>query len=422
MSAIAKNEMTKFYIDTLKNANLKKGTTQEGLNLYMLSFFGLLRCGCPFEIREDVIEEMPVEGTGKGKPKSGSSGKNTKNSKEAAAKDKKAANKNASSKNKPSSEKSSRPKEEQDEPDTIAVKTKKVIYIIIDRKGYGCDEDDLKAMFGQQYEDVVDKKNIVQDDEDDLDISLPAVDWGSYDDDEDEEKTEVGTLEVQGAERIDLIPFDGRFPDDEMFSKEYDSFLFDAHQAAISITNGETHKCNAVVYPLGLASQNIPAADIFVVTTDEEGNMRTGMSEWKENGQKFVTIEYDSYTLVFRGEWKNEKFTSSCALYATMDGEKARISTKVRHITPTRNTSSFFMRNKASDGAVMNVFPLSLLHNDVQSGLAPCVVVMEDGYTRKIYSADGTNSYMSIWFDRSQKKVEVYWAGNALHVHMDEET
>ena len=44
----------------------------------------------------------------------------------------------------------------------------------------------------------------------------------------------------------------------------------------------------------------------------------------------------------------------------------------------------------------------------------------EDGVSRKIY-AGSSDTHLSLLFDGTQKNVEIFWAGNALNVHAEED-
>ena len=78
------------------------------------------------------------------------------------------------------------------------------------------------------------------------------------------------------------------------------------------------------------------------------------------------------------------------------------------------------MRHKGNDGTYLNVFPLTYLRNDGSSGLAPAVLMVEDGKERKLYTSEG-NTRFSMFYDDSQKTIGVYWAGNDLHLLMEDE-
>ena len=67
-----------------------------------------------------------------------------------------------------------------------------------------------------------------------------------------------------------------------------------------------------------------------------------------------------------------------------------------------------------------SVFPLQLLRNDPESGLASAVIMIEDGQDRKIYSME-SDTYLSLWFDNGQKQVSTYWQGNFLNAHIQAE-
>jgi len=64
------------------------------------------------------------------------------------------------------------------------------------------------------------------------------------------------------------------------------------------------------------------------------------------------------------------------------------------------------------------VFPLTLLRNDTQTGLAPVIYMAEDGQSRKLFSS-GDNAYVSMYFAGSEIHVYVYWTGNLLQVEAE---
>jgi len=374
----------------MKKASLTKDKTPEGKNLYLLSFFGLLRNGCPYEVREDVIQEAVIP-------------------------DRKKASQ---------SKKSSDKKKGQDKEVQTPTITKRVINIIIDRKGYSCDEDELRRTFGAMYDEILNREHNANeyDDKDGDEVLIPKVDFGMLDDEKTKEIKDFNAGMIQKKEDEVTIPYitnDNKYMDDPALSKEYDTFLFDAHTTLVQFSSGEKHQCSINVFPLNMDMSDTLGADVLVVATDEQGRIRAAMSDWREDGQKAVNIEYEFCTFVIRAEWKRGTFSSTVAVYSTPYGEDSRLNDKVTHVVPTKRTSSFYMRHHAANGNYLNVFPLQLLRNDPQSGLAPAVVMIEDGKERKLHSMD-SNTWLSLWYDQSQKKIEVYWAGNSLHLHMEE--
>ena len=94
---------------------------------------------------------------------------------------------------------------------------------------------------------------------------------------------------------------------------------------------------------------------------------------------------------------------------------QAYISDKTIKVRPTRRTSSFYMRMVGENGDVLDVFPRTLLHNNPRTGLAPVVVMIEDGTKRQLYTSENDN-YYDLWFDGKQQRVDIYWAGNSLNI------
>lgn len=396
-----KNELVKvintFYTNTLKTAGGSKTKTPEDQNLYLLAFFGLIRSGYPFTITE-VSSSQTDDGDGQGKSQA------------------KPVHGNRKSEN--SGDQSVKPEK------------KEVVNIVIDDIGYTCDVDILTDRFGKEFitltseaknktEQILERTSA---EDDDHDFVMPFV---KFEDQHTAEKTETpkpARSEKKDADKKPDIPYieqDKSYPDDGPDRKEYDSFLFNSHEIVVTFVDGCRSQYSATVYPVYMNMKDSLAADIFVVVTDHDGKIRCGMSSMSNSGQKGVNAEFDDCTLIIRGEWKNGKFVSKCGILSTIDNKQASLKEKVTYIEPTKRTSSFYLRHRGEDGTYLNVFPLSLLRNNPVTGLAPSVVMVEDGYSRKIYSGNN-NTYLSLWYDGSQKRIDIFWAGNALNISISD--
>lgn len=376
------NELTSFYIYTLQKANTSR-ETYEGNNLFYLAFFGLIRSGYPYEITEEIIpEEEPII-----KPKHRSSKKKN---------------------------------EEEDKPTEI--KTKRVVTIRIGKKGYVCDETELINIFGDSYNALVyatpEHQDTLKTDENNIFI-LPNA-YAEDKEEDDRPKQTVEEKKEQAKPRIPYIKSDTRYPDDKLGCKEYDSFLFNIHNIKVMFDDGRQILCTATVYPLSMEDADTLSAPVFCIITDEQGRTRCSMSDVISKAGNSVTAEFDDFSLVIRGRWQGGEFMSTCGIYSVMDGMQAYIDEKVTKVKPTNRTSAFYLRYYGKNGNILNVFPVALLRNDPKTGLAQSVVMIEDGTSRKIYSGED-NRTLSLWFDNAQKLISVFWAGNALNIHVDDE-
>lgn len=374
-----------FYSDTLKTASHNKMKTPEDQNLYLLAFFGLIRAGYPF-----TVSDIPVNDK-----QDGNMEKN---------------------RNKPSHEKKNT--------ETMPAETvplKRILSVVIGDVGYTCDEDLLADRFGKAFtvlESQQTPKKIRK--EEDSDFVMPFVRF--------EEEEEKGAKEVEpetdtnagkdSSPTLSYIVSDYSYPDDGPDRKEYDTFLFNIHEIDVFFADGTRSRFSACVYPVYMKTEDSLAADIFAVVTDTNGKIRCGMSAIGDNGQKSINAEFAECTLVIRGTWEDGNFESKCSILSS-NGDQSTLREKVTHIKPSKRTASFYLRHSGTDGTYLDVFPLTLLRNDPTTGLAPAVVIIEDGHSRKIYCGDN-NTYLSLWYDGSQKRIDIFWAGNALNVSISE--
>ncbi|MDY6281148.1 MAG: hypothetical protein SPL63_13725 [Roseburia faecis] len=367
-------KLDSFYIDTLKFAKNHDMTLPENKSLYKLAFFGLMRDGYKFSIREEKPEPTPEEKNGKAKAKKTAS---------------------------------------EEQPINTVV-------LIIDETGYSCLESDLKLMFGDMYDELLKKKTPKQisADTDDEPFFIPNVYAENPKQEALAEKQPIKSpkADTPAHKKITLpyISFDNHYENDPSGRKEYDSFLFDEHTVDGVLPSGEKKHYEAIVYPLTMNTENQRSTDILVIMTDDTGKIRTGMSKTGEAAQKSVTLEFDEISFIVRAYWSDGDFRTNVSLLSSEAGQ-AYISDKTIKVRPTKRTSSFYMRLTGSNGDVLDVFPRTLLHNNPRTGLAPVVVMIEDGAKRQLYTSENDN-YYELWFDGKQQRIDIYWAGNSLNI------
>lgn len=363
-----------FYIDTLKFSKNHDMSLPENKALYKLAFFGLMRDGYKFSIREERPQPLTEDKNNKAKVK----------------------------------------KAEMDEPPINTV------VLLINDTGYSCLESDLKLMFGDMYDELLKQKHheTISSAENEEPFFIPDVYADNPDQEEKQEKpkTDAAQASVPAHKVITLpyIAFDSNYENDPDGRKEYDSFLFDEHTVDAVLSNGGKKHYDAIVYPLAMNTENQRSTDILVIMTDDTGKIRTGMSKTGDAAQKSVTLEFDEISFIVRAYWDDGDFRTNISLLSSANGQ-AYISDKTIKVRPTRRTSSFYMRMVGGNGDVLDVFPRTLLHNNPRTGLAPVVVMIEDGTKRQLYTSENDN-YYDLWFNEKQQRVDIYWAGNSLNI------
>lgn len=372
-----------YYADVLRTANKKRTTDHEAENMYLLAFFGLLRSGCPYTISDMVLT--------------------SKQEKDKAIKENK--------------------KRDSHSDDLEKSQVIRTINIVLGNVGYSCSTKTLAERFGKQFELIeIDTGSAVSSIKNSSNEYSYTIPYAKFNDDipspsKAKEENESSQSEYSKPDPVGKLPFiqdDDNYPKDKTDQKEYDSFLFNSHDIVISFEDGNKIYFTAIVYPIYMDTSDVLAADILVVVIDQDGRMRCGMSAYDSNGPKGVNIEFDDCTLVFRGTWEGNNFISRCGILLSQRGQ-SNLKENVTNIVPTKKTSSFYMRHKGNDGTYLNVFPLSLLRNNPTSGLAPSIVMIENGISRKIYAGDN-NTYLSLWFDGIQRQIEIFWAGTSLNI------
>ena len=367
-------KLDNFYIDTLKFSKNHDMSLPENKALYKLAFFGLMRDGYKFSIRKEQPQPLPEDKNNKAKTK----------------------------------------KTEADEPPINTV------VLLINDTGYSCLESDLKLMFGDMYDELLAKKHheTISATEDDEPFFIPNVYADNPNQEEKQEKPKADTVKAAApahkAITLPYIAFDSHYENDPDGRKEYDSFLFDEHTVDAVLSNGDKKHYDAIVYPLTMNTENQRSTDILVIMTDDTGKIRTGMSKTGDAAQKSVTLEFDEISFIVRAYWSDGDFRTNISLLSSANGH-AYISDKTIKVRPTRRTSSFYMRMVGENGDVLDVFPRTLLHNNPRTGLAPVVVMIEDGTKRQLYTSENDN-YYDLWFDGKQQRVDIYWAGNSLNI------
>lgn len=363
-----------FYIDTLKFSKNHDMSLPENKALYKLAFFGLMRDGYKFSIREERPQPLTEDKNNKAKVK----------------------------------------KAEMDEPPINTV------VLLINDTGYSCLESDLKLMFGDMYDELLKQKHheTISSAENEEPFFIPDVYADNPNQEEKQEKPKADTVKAAApahkAITLPYIAFDSHYENDPDGRKEYDSFLFDEHTVDAVLSNGDKKHYDAIVYPLTMNTENQRSTDILVIMTDDTGKIRTGMSKTGDAAQKSVTLEFDEISFIVRAYWDDGDFRTNISLLSSANGQ-AYISDKTIKVRPTRRTSSFYMRMVGGNGDVLDVFPRTLLHNNPRTGLAPVVVMIEDGTKRQLYTSENDN-YYDLWFDEKQQRVDIYWAGNSLNI------
>lgn len=377
MNAELTKTINTYYCNMIQSTNADKGEKTEDENIYILAFWGLLKCGYPFTVTE----------------------------------------------NEPDADKTPE-KEHNAEDQSNEESPARLVRISINDTIYTCEESLLASKFGKDIVSVIldDKsanRNRLPDSDD---FVLPFV---KFDDDSHEESKNTTEREEPVREqptkrhRIAYIQNDPRYRDDPADKKEYDSFLFNTHDIQVTFEKGRKKNYTAIVYPVYMSTDDSLATDIFCIVSDENGNIRCAMSDMSETSQKGVTAEFPEITLIIRGEWDNGNFQSNCKVLSVPGGTHAALREKVTYVKPSNRTSSFYLRHRGADGTWLNVFPMSLLRNDAVTGLAQCVLMVEDGDSRKIYAVD-VNTHYAVAFDGSQRIVEVFWSGNSLHISLED--
>lgn len=377
MNAELTKTINTYYCNLIQSTSANRSEKVEDGNIYLLAFWGILKCGYPFTVTDiEPDTDKAIE------------------------------------------------KDLQSEEQSKEEAAGRLIRISINDTIYTCEEALLASKFGKDIVSVIldDKsanRNRLPDSDD---FVLPYV---KFDDDSQDEgkintdKEEPVRDQPLKANRIAYIQNDPKYLDDPTDKKEYDSFLFNTHDIQVTFENGRKIKYTAIVYPIYMSTDDSLATDIFCIVSDENGNIRCAMSDMSETSQKGVTAEFAEITLIIRGEWANGNFQSNCKVLSVPSGAHAALREKVTYIKPSNRTSSFYLRHKGADGSWLNVFPLSLLRNDAVTGLAQSVLMVEDGNSRKVYAVD-VNTHYAVAFDGSQKIVEVFWSGNSLHISIED--
>lgn len=390
MSSGLQTMLNTFYITTLKDADSIAEETPEKKNMYLSAFFGLMRNGHKYDVVEEKPKEIP-----KPEPDPKKKKKNSKKMEEFF----------------------------EDDP-TEKLEVTRTLVMLIDGKGYRCPEVDLQYAFGSMYDTVVNgtpkHRNYYLSEQND-DIALPDL---YAETDADEKKSDLPAAQTAAApvpaekpkkQTIPYIGFNPKFENDEADMKAYDSFLFNVHRYKVKTGKDAEKTYTFNVYPLLPDTSDCMTTDILVIAQDEDGRLRPVMSDLKPGRQKSVKIEFDEISFIVRAHWEDERFISSIAVLSTKDGKQPITSDDLTPVVPTHRTSSFYLRHIADNGNALNVFPLTLLRNDVKTGLAPAIYMVEDGQSRKLFSS-GDNTYVSMYFAGKELHVSSYWTGNYLQV------
>ena len=370
--------------------------TPEAKNIYALSYFGLLRNGYEYSTRQEIVEETIEERMERELAATKAKSKKVKND--------------------------DKDKDQSDE--EPVVKYQNVLTIKINDRGYSISEGELKARYGDMYDSVINRNTKLKNRKKKTAVNqiyMPEVKF--------EEETEAiieripeekEDVVVNEKPAIPFIEFDDKFPNDEAGTKSYDSFLFNQHNIKVTFADRTEKGYTAVVYPVYTNTADCIITDILAIIYDEDNAVRVGMSPMGDDEQKSVTLSFDDVTFTIRGNWEDDRFYSTVNITKTSDNKPAKIESADNQFVPTYRTSSYYMRHKGNDGTYLNVFPLTYLRNDGSSGLAPAVLMVEDGKERKLFTSEG-NTRFSMYYDDSQKTIGVYWAGNNLHLLMEDD-
>ncbi len=390
--------LDKYYKKNIIEITSTAMDTPEAKNIYALSYFGLLRNGYEYSTRQEIVEETIEERMERELAASKTKSKRSKND----------------DKNK-----------EQDQPDEEPViKYQNVLTMKINERGYSISESELQARYGDMYDAVINRNTKSKNRKKKASVNQIYMPEVKFEEEEEvliERKTEEKENVVINTEpTIPFIEFDNRFPSDGTGSKSYDSFLFNQHNIKVTFADRSEKEYTAVVYPVYTNTADCIITDILAIIYDEENAVRVGMSPIGDDEQKSVTLSFDEVTFTIRGNWEDDRFYSTVNITKTSDNKPAKIESADNRFVPTYRTSSYYMRHKGNDGTYLNVFPLTYLRNDGSSGLAPAVLMVEDGKERKLFTSEG-NTRFSMFYDNSQKTIGVYWAGNDLHLLMEDE-
>ena len=416
------NDKNTLYVKILRQTRDMKSKIKEDMqavplemeNLYTLAFMGLLRSGCKYTKKthiETSDEFVPQDGLGI----------NNKNEKPGLFGKKK--NKN----------------------DTVSASTvthekdKITIYSIrIDDDIFECAEDALYELFGSLFTEFLNpskRSSSTETNEQESSIIRPNFDEDDIDDIPEEEMFSREKAEkTKSKPKIPLIESDPRYPDDELikqeggmtlYKKEDNTFLYDRYQLELSIPQGDKSpvikKCMVFVYPLEMMDQNNVICDTVVYVSDSDMRVRARASSYEKEESKIIAIDFTQYKFYVSGKWENGDFVSNVILEQNPKNKSqaVEVSRNLVKIRPEKRTSSFYQRIKSATGEYLDIFPLSLGGNEPNTGIAPIVAMLENGYTRDVLTKAG-NGLISVIFEGKKKTITPYWQGHDLICQLED--
>jgi len=291
------------------------------------------------------------------------------------------------------------------------------VVVEIDENYYECKLNFLKEIYGDEVYSYINgktksKKRMDHDGDEEGNIIIPDVSFD--DDDDDAPKKEVKVKKEKKSTVVPYIKNDDNYPDDPENAKSYLSLLYNYHEIKVKTTKKESmYKC--YVYPLFMDDKDaITTKIVAIVTTWDMSRVRCGFSSLSEKKSNGVTIEIDKINFMIRGKWEDGEFITSVNLIKNEE-TNTTMTDKMKQEVPAKNTrtSSFYQRVRGEDGSYINIFPLGVLRNDQETGIAPAILLVETE-EGKITATQKSNGEFSVMFDGSVKTIQSYWQGNDL--------
>lgn len=185
---------------------------------------------------------------------------------------------------------------------------------------------------------------------------------------------------------------------DKEMEKEIRTFFCDKHVIQL---NGNEYLFH--VYPLKYVKENqVISTEIFVTMMTPQNTYRA-YSSLRGGTKQNVKIVINDVTLVVRGSWKNEKFSSSIASITPNVIVKDMV-TEIRPAVKNSNTHLIFNRNDME----IHVFPI-IFSNDTKKGLCPCAVCTRQNKNVEIFAPSGL--LQTAYQKNSETMLEMYIEG-----------
>ncbi len=300
----------------------------------------------------------------------------------------------------------------------------KETFVVVDIDGdlYECKLSLLEEIYGDEVKKYIkgktSRKNSRFEEDDDFESNfiMPEVKFDEFEPEESKLNVEKKEKKAEST-KTKVIPYienNPNYNDDPEGTKSYLSFLYDYHDLKIKSTKKDrTYK--GYVYPLYMdESDTISAKILAVITSSDMERVRCAISDLSDTKSNGVVVEIDKISFMIRGKWEDGEFKSSVSLIKNENTDMA-LSDNIRPSVPDEKsqTSSFYQRVQGSDGSYINIFPLGVLKNNPETGIAPAVMLIEteDG---KLTSTQKSNGEFSVFFDGTTKTIQSYWRGNDL--------